>query len=107
MAYLISEYDFLPTGLSAGKTLADLDLVGRRRGDGTRIYAQCKKSGIPVNIEDGFLSLAEVDHASLLFYFSFGGISGIVPDRITAFSRNDALAWSKTSAGEAYMALLI
>jgi hypothetical protein len=55
MAYLITEEGFVPTGLSAGRTLAVLDLVGRSRVDGKRVYAQCKKMNMGVEIGEEFL----------------------------------------------------
>jgi hypothetical protein len=35
-AYLILECEFIPTGLSTGRTLPIADIVGRRRSDGSR-----------------------------------------------------------------------
>jgi len=40
-AYLIWEEGFVPTGLSTGRTLPTVDIIGRRR-NGSRVFAQCK-----------------------------------------------------------------
>ena len=103
MAYLIAEHRFLPTGLSPGRTLAVLDLVGRRQSDGARIYAQCKKSNTPVEINDDFLSIAK--DSALLYFFAFGGVIDASP-QMCVFTKEDAVAWASTTSGKRYVSLL-
>jgi hypothetical protein len=103
MAYLIAEQGFLPTGLSPGKTLAVLDLVGRRQSDGARIYAQCKKSQTPVKIDEEFLAIAR--DSALLYFFAFGGVINALP-QMCVFTKEDAVAWASTTSGKRYVSLL-
>jgi hypothetical protein len=104
MAYLIAEEGFLPTGLSPGKTLAVLDLVGRRQSDGSRIYAQCKKSGS--DIDKDFLVLAEVAQNCILYFFAFDGLADLLPN-VCVFTKRDALNWAATDSGSRYVSLLL
>ena len=103
MAYLIAEHRFLPTGLSPGRTLAVLDLVGRRQSDGARIYAQCKKSNTPVEINEDFLSIAK--DSALLYFFAFGGVID-APPQMRVFTKEDAVDWASTTSGKRYVSLL-
>ncbi len=107
MAYLITEEGFLPTGLSPGRTLAVLDLVGRSQRDGKRIYAQCKKSPAAINIDDNFLALAALEQDSVLFFCAYGGILKGPPPHVRVFSKTDALAWADTPRGKSYVSLLV
>ena len=71
VSWLIMEQSFIPTGLSTGRTLKALDIVGRNRLSGKRIVAQCKKDPHPVSIEEDFVrSLAPDDEG---YYFAYGG----------------------------------
>ena len=103
LAYLIIEHEFVPAGLALGGTLADVDIVGRRRSDGARILAQCKKDPHPVAIADGFLeAIADLGKNGMAFYFAYGGCSGSIPPVVRVIDRDAIHAWSKTGFGARY-----
>ena len=105
-AYLIMEEGFIPTGLSIGRTLPDVDIVGRRRRDGRRIIAQCKKDDKPRDIDQRFR--VAVSPGDIAYYFAFGGCSAKVPKGISVIDRAAAINWSKTSAnGRCFRRLLL
>lgn len=103
LAYLILEHGFVPTGLSVGRTLKTLDLVGRELPSGARIIAQCQKSPGPVAIETDFKDAVLVhENAPLAFYFAFGGCQDVVPPGIEVVGRSEILTWIKTERGAMY-----
>ena len=105
-AYLIMEEQFVPTGLSIGRTLKDVDIVGRNRSDGRRIIAQCKKNADEQRVEDSFLSA--ITSSDIAYYFAYGGVNGDVPQGIRVVGRREALDWSKsTKNGQFYRKLLL
>jgi hypothetical protein len=105
-AYLIMEENFVPTGLSIGRTLKDVDIVGRRRTDGRRIVAQCKKHPSPQPIDSGFLSA--ITSQDIAYYFAYGGISGEVPSGTKIITKADAYSWAMShSNGQLYRKLLL
>ncbi len=107
-AYLTLEYNFLPTGLSTGRTLPTADIVGRNWETGSRIIAQCKKNSYPIQIEEDFRGMAEKISANdVMFYFAYGGCSESVPKEIVVIDRILALNWSKTPNGLRYQSLLL
>jgi len=107
LAYLVIEHDFVPAGLALGGTLADVDIAGRRKSDGARILAQCKKNPGPVAISDGFLeAVGDLGENGIAFYFAYGGCSGDVPRRIRVVDRDAMHAWSKTKIGARYFSWL-
>ncbi len=107
LTYLIVNCDFVPAVLAVGKTLADMDIVGRRKSDGARILAQCKKSPYPIAIDNGFLqAISDLGENGIAFYFAYAGCNGYVPNTITIVDREAILAWSKTGCGERYFGWL-
>jgi hypothetical protein len=105
-AYLIWEEDFVPTGLSIGRTLPTVDIIGRRRRDGSRIIAQCKKDRTKQAIGSEFRK--EADNLSIgdtAFYFAYGGCSEI-PDNVRVVGRELVLEWAETGNGLLYKRLL-
>lgn len=107
LAYLVIEYEFVPAGLALGGTLADIDIVGRRRNDGARILAQCKKDPNPGAITEGFLeAIADLGENGMAFYFAYGGCSGSVPSTIRIVDRDAIYTWSKTEFGARYFSWL-
>ncbi|MGA2433869.1 MAG: hypothetical protein ABSG25_01145 [Bryobacteraceae bacterium] len=71
-AYLIRKEGFLPTGLHAGGTLKDFDIVGCDKM-GRRVLAQCKKDAQPQAMEPTFVQACEAFPDYRLFYFAYGG----------------------------------
>jgi hypothetical protein len=107
-AYLILEDEFVPTGLSIGGTLQTLDIVGRRKSDGARILAQCKKHPTREPIHPDFLSLSEtLGPSDRAYYFAYGGCSGAVPANIRVVVREDILRWAESQNGALYRQLLL
>jgi hypothetical protein len=106
-AYLAMKHQFVPVGLATGGTLADVDIAGRRRRDGARILAQCKKNPNPDAIAEGFLeAIADLGKNDMAFYFTYGGCSGTVPSRVTVVDRDAIRRWSKTGPGARYFGWL-
>jgi hypothetical protein len=107
-AYLILEEDFLPTGLSIGRTLPMADIVGRRKSNGSRIVAQCKKGHHPVSIESDFRELAtSLGFGGTAYFFAYGGCYGDVPSNIRVIDRTSALRWAQSGKGKLYRELLL
>ncbi|MGH9439114.1 MAG: hypothetical protein ACRD22_14750, partial [Terriglobia bacterium] len=105
-AYLITEEGFVPTGLSTGRTLPVVDIVGRRRENGSRIYAQCKKDLNPRQISDEFRALCStLDPDDTAYFFAYGGCHGN-HENMTVFDRDCALRWAATGNGRRYIELL-
>lgn len=104
-AYLIVEEDFLPTGLSTGRTLPNVDIVGRRSTDGCRIIAQCKKHPYAQPIDPDFVSIAEGSEG-IAYYFAFGGCTSAHPQNIRVVDRETALRWVTTMNGARFYELL-
>jgi hypothetical protein len=106
-AYLIWEEDFVPTGLSIGRTLPKVDIIGRRR-NGSRILAQCKKHPTAQSIEPDFLTLSEnLAPEDTAFYFAYGGCLKEGRNNIRVIDRNDVLQWAETKNGQLYRRLLL
>jgi len=107
-AYLILEEGLIPTGLSIGRTLPAVDIVGRRRCDGSRIIAQCKKDKTAKHIESDFLSAcAGLNPRDTAYYFAYGGCVGNVPADVRVFSGKDAASWANFENGKKYHRLLL
>jgi len=107
-AYLILETEFVPTGLSTGRTMPVVDIVGRRRSDGSRIVAQCKKNSYARDIEPEFLILSEsLGPNDSAYYFAYGGCVGEVPKTIRVIDRTSALHWAETDNGKQYCRLIL
>jgi hypothetical protein len=99
-AYLILEERFVPTGLSVGRTMPRIDIVGRRIDDGTRIYAQCKKDLHPVAIDQDFQCLCNtLDPMDRAYYFAYGGVTGTVPEGVRVMKKENMLAWCQRDIG--------
>jgi hypothetical protein len=106
-AYLIWEEGFVPTGLSIGRTLPTVDLVGRRR-NGSRIFAQCKKHPTKQPIDEEFRKLSEtLASGDTAFYFAYGGTSEGFDSNIRLVDRAFALQWAETVNGQLYKRLLL
>ena len=98
----------MPTGISIGRTLSIVDIVGRRYDDGAHIFAQCKKYDYATAIEPDFPKLCEgLNPTDVAYYFAYGGCVSEVPPRIRVFNREDALHWAKTPKGELCWSLLL
>lgn len=107
LAYLVINYEFVPAGLALGRTLADIDIVGRQKSNGARILAQCKKDPYPITITDGFLeAIADLGDNGMAFYFAYSGCSGDVPKAVRLVDRNMMYDWSKTELGAQYFSWL-
>jgi hypothetical protein len=100
-AYLILTQTFVPTGLLVGKTLADLDIVGRRFGTGAKIVAQCKKDPGRVHVAQGFVDYVSQarqagDNTLEAYYFAYGGCE-LLPEElklgITVHDRDSIMRW--------------
>ena len=101
-AYLILEHHFVPTGLATGRTLPNVDIVGRRSTDGARILAQCKKDPNPVCAPEEFLeAIADLGNG-LAFFFAFGGCSEPAPGRVQVVDREVIRQWAQTKNGAQY-----
>jgi hypothetical protein len=108
LAYLIMEHEFIPTGLSTGRTLPIADIVGRQRTSRSRIVAQCKKHSAPHPIDSDFLNLSSsLRRHDLAFYFAYGACTGDVPSNIQIIDRVLALQWADTANGRLYRDLLL
>lgn len=106
-AYLIWEEDFVPTGLSIGRTLPTVDIIGRRR-NGSRILAQCKKSPDKKPIDPEFQELADsLTPEDTAFYFAYGGCNGEVSPNVKVIDRKAAVQWTDTESGQLYRRLLL
>ncbi|HJU14955.1 MAG TPA: hypothetical protein VJ770_00670 [Stellaceae bacterium] len=104
-AYLIIEEGFVPTGLSTGRALPVVDIVGRRRGDGSRIYAQCKKDPNSQEVSNEFRALCSTLAArDTAYFFAYGGCHGN-RENITVFDRDCAQRWVATENGRRYIEL--
>jgi len=107
VAWLIMERNFIPTGLSIGKTLKTFDIVGRNRQTGQRILAQCKKNSTTVEVEEDFIAALVPDDDA--YYFAYGnseqGTHSNPPIRI--FGRCDAMKWAETENGRVFQRLFI
>ena len=106
VSWLIMERNFVPTGLSTGRTLKSVDIVGRNRVTGRRIIAQCKKDPVPVTIDDEFsASVAPGDEG---YFFAYGGCNGQGgPSEIRVIDRSYARKWSKTQNGVEFERLFL
>jgi hypothetical protein len=107
LGYLIITEGFRPTGLVAGRTLQELDIVGRN-AEGLRILAQCKKNprGAPVEIPAEFIdALEDVRHAARIYFFAYGDCQTPPPDWVRVITASDVEKWIETDAGRHYMNL--
>jgi PEGA domain len=106
-AYLVLEQNFLPTGLSTGRNMPTADIVGRRKNDGSRIIAQCKKHKTPRPMDSDFrsltVSLGPLDSA---FYFAYGGCTDQAPG-VQIIDRTFALLSANSDNGGKYRGLLL
>jgi hypothetical protein len=103
LGYLILERGFVPTGLSVGRTLADVDIVGVEMATGKRILAQCKKSPYAVSARDSFGSAFEHLHTAQAYLFAFRGCGDCPPD-IRLVTGDDILMWFENDAnGREYL----
>jgi hypothetical protein len=105
LGYLIQEYNFLPTGLSVGGTLADFDIVGRLRS-GEPVYAQCKGDPrlhyITPDEEEAFASLPD----GKKFFFARSGVNRELPG-VTHLDEPRIVEWlTHSEAGLEYFRLL-
>jgi hypothetical protein len=105
LGYLIQEYDFLPTGLSVGGTLADFDIVGRLRS-GEQVYAQCKGDPrlhyITPDEGEAFASLPD----GKKFFFARSGVNRELPG-VTHLDEPRIVEWlTHSEAGLEYFRLL-
>jgi hypothetical protein len=106
-AYLIWEEEFVPTGLSIGRTLPKVDIIGRRR-NGSHIFAQCKKHPTRQAIDSDFLRLSEsLAPDDTAFYFAYGGCVNEAANNIRVIDRKYALQWAETKNGQLYRRLLL
>lgn len=102
-SYLIIEHQFVPTGLSTGRTLPAVDIVGRSFTNGQRILAQCKGDREPRYIADEFLkAVDDLSKDDMAFYFAYGGCTGAIPLHVKVLDRDGILKWSKTDKGAKY-----
>jgi hypothetical protein len=106
VSWLIMERSFIPTGLSTGKTLKAVDIVGRNRMTGKRIIAQCKKDPEAVSIEEDFVSSLAPDDEG--YYFAYGGCTE-APSRpgIHIIDGRFARKWAMTDNGKLFQALFL
>jgi len=107
VAYLIWEEGFVPTGLSIGRTLPTVDIIGRRR-NGSHIFAQCKKHPTAQPIDADFRRLSQsLAPGDTAFYFAYGGCINEGPHSIRVIDRKYALEWADTKNGQLYKRLLL
>ncbi|WP_424946355.1 hypothetical protein [Candidatus Spongiihabitans sp.] len=105
LGYLIIEYDYVPTGLLAGRTLSVYDLVGKTLG-GKRILGQCKKTPDPYDVEEDFLSTRENyrDRDEILwFWFSYGGWTKDPGFDIQLVDKKCIKKWLEGKRGKEYL----
>jgi hypothetical protein len=106
-AYLIWEEGFVPTGLSTGRTLPTVDIIGRRR-NGSRILAQCKKHPTEQPVDPEFRRLSKnLTHDDTAFYFAYGGCTEEANSNIRLIDRKIALQWAESENGQLYRRLLL
>jgi hypothetical protein len=92
-AYLIRTEDFLPAGLSVGRTLQNFDIVGRDKM-GRRILAQCKKDVHWHAVEQEFIQAGDAFPDARLFYFAYGGSStDKLPPNTEVLTREHIVRW--------------
>jgi hypothetical protein len=105
VSWLIMEKDFVPTGLSTGRTLQTLDIVGRSRSTGRHILAQCKKSNNRISMDDGFINcIAQGDEG---YYFAYGGCDPVDRPEIQVIDRSYLRDWIETENGQLFRRLFI
>jgi hypothetical protein len=109
LAYLILESGFVPTGLSTGRTLPIVDIVGRSRTEGSRrIVAQCKKNSDPQQIDPDFIALSRtLSSGDSAYYFAYGGCRGDLPKNIKIIDRDQARHWVTTDRGRLYWEMIL
>ena len=105
-AYLIFEEEFVPTGLSIGRTLPTVDIVGRRKDTGRRIIAQCKKDNQKRKIEEEFEEACKAAN-TIAYYFAYGGCKGFVPENVRVIDSGEAIRWSNSPNGKRFWELLL
>lgn len=106
LGYLILEENFVPTGLTIGRTLPTFDIIGRSRTS-TQILAQCKKDILPVVLDTDFLSTCKQCHSDAkLFLFLYAGATN-APEEATVITGDDLKHWfESTENGRSYQRLL-
>ncbi len=88
--YLIIKEDLVPTGLTVGKTLPSIDIVGRSRADGVRILAQCKKTPHAEPIAVEFLeACSDWEEEVRAYYFAYEGLVGTAPAAMRVIGRRE------------------
>jgi hypothetical protein len=106
LGFLIEKEGYLPTGLSVGRTLPELDIVGTSRHSGWKILAQCKKSPYPENISPEFMEMCEpLQSKGHIYYFAYSGFKETIPGWIQPITKDDMLAWLASDSGLSYMHL--
>jgi len=93
LGYLIQKESYLPTGLSVGRTLAILDIVGVNATTGDKIVAQCKKTPTLTEVSTEFLEASTKLHAGARVYFFAYGDCSNRPDGVRVVTGDDMLAW--------------
>jgi hypothetical protein len=106
VSWLIMERNFVPTGLSTGRTMKAVDIVGRDRQSGKRIVAQCKKNPRPIPIAEEFVtSLASDDEG---YFFAYGGCTEKSSTTgIRVIDGLHAREWSETENGRLFQRLFL
>ena len=103
--YLILEDSFVPTGLSAGRTLPIVDIIGRNRRIGDPVVAQCKKNPTPIQVHKKFLETCEdirKGHKNArCYFFSYGGCTN-PPKWLKVVDCEYVKRWIKTRTGKKY-----
>lgn len=105
LGFLILEKQFLPTGLSVGRTLEGLDIVGRNGRTGRHILAQCKKHNNPEDIDPNFIKIIEPYGLNAdTYYFAYGGLKKPLPIHINEITGETMLSWVKSEPGKSFLA---
>jgi hypothetical protein len=106
VSWLIMEQSFIPTGLSTGRTLKAVDIVGRNKLSGKRIVAQCKKDPYPVPIEEDFVNSLTTDDEG--YYFAYGGCTEEPSGPgIRIIDGMYARKWAETENGKLFQRLFL
>ncbi|ULA63316.1 MAG: hypothetical protein LZF86_110011 [Nitrospira sp.] len=105
LGYLILEKEFLPTGLSVGRTLEGLDIVGRNSKTGHSILAQCKKDQTIEEIDQKFIEKVEPYGVKAdAYYFAYGGLKQPFSSRVNEITGKMMESWIQSEPGKSYFA---
>ncbi len=105
LGYLIQTQSYLPTGLSVGRTLPVMDIVGVNAHTGQKIFAQCKKALTSIAPDSEFLETSQgPDPRPLVYFFAYGG-SDDCPDWVRVVTRDTMLDWLLNEEGSRYLEL--